>query len=51
MLGLTLKDGGASFEVNPHAMGVKEIEAKVPVQDGWLDIKIVDGQVVKAIME
>lgn len=51
MLGLTLKDGGASFEVNPHAMGVKEIEAKIPVRDGWLDIKVEDGQVVKAIVE
>jgi len=46
MLGLKLVDGGASYEVTPHAMGVKEIEAKIPVKDGWLFVKVVDGEVV-----
>jgi len=32
--------------VTPHAMGVKEIEAKIPVKDGWLFVKVVDGEVV-----
>ncbi|MBQ2986762.1 MAG: hypothetical protein IJE23_04695 [Tyzzerella sp.] len=44
MLGLKLKDGGASYKVTPHALGVKELEAKIPVKDGWLLVKVVDGE-------
>ena len=47
MLGLKLMDGGAFYELNPHAMGIKEIEAKIPIKDGWLRIKVEDGKVVK----
>ena len=38
---------GVFYEVTPHAMGVKEIEAKIPIRDGWLFIKVKDGKVVK----
>lgn len=46
MLGLTLKNGGESYEVNPHPMGVEEIHAKVPVKDGWLVVDVKDGKAV-----
>ena len=48
MLGLRLKNGGDSYELMPHAMEVKEIEAKIPVKNGWLFIKILDGKVVQS---
>ncbi len=41
MLGLKLN--GDTYEVTPDTLGVKEIEAKIPVNDGWLLIKVVDG--------
>lgn len=43
ILGLKLIDGGTTYEVLPHAMGIKEINAKIPVKDGWLEIRVVDG--------
>ena len=48
ILGLKLTNGGTSYELTPHAMGVEEIEARIPVLDGWLDIKVEDGIVLKA---
>lgn len=47
MLGLSLKNGGDSYKLTPHAMGVKKIEAKIPIKDGWLMVKVEDGKVVK----
>lgn len=47
MLGLKLKDGGSVYQVTPHTMGVKEIEAKIPVKEGWVSIRVVDGKVVR----
>lgn len=44
MLGLKLKDGGETYEVTPHAMGVKEIDARIPVKNGWLSIRVKDGK-------
>lgn len=43
VLGLKLIDGGATYEVLPHAMGIKEIDAKIPIKDGWLEVRVVDG--------
>ncbi len=45
MLGLKLTDGGMTYEVNPHAMGLEEIHARIPVKDGWLVIDVIDGKV------
>lgn len=45
MLGLKLKDGGKEYEIIPHTMGVKEIKAKIPVEDGWLWIQVTNGKV------
>lgn len=42
MLGLKLVDGGASYEVKPNTLGVKEIHAKIPTQTGWLLVDVVD---------
>ena len=44
MLGLKLADGGDSYEVTPHPLGVKEIHAKIPTRAGWLVIDVVDGK-------
>ncbi len=46
MLGLRLEDGGEKYEVVPHTMGVQEINAKIPVRDGWLLIQVKDENVV-----
>lgn len=48
MLGLKLNDGGEKYEITPHMMGVKEINAKIPVKDGWLSIQVMDGEVTLA---
>ena len=47
ILGLKLLDGGASYELTPHTMGIRHIDAKIPIKDGWLKIKIEDGKVVE----
>lgn len=47
ILGLRLKDGGDSYEVSPHTMGIKNIEAKIPIKDGWLFLQVVEGKVIK----
>ena len=46
MLGLTLLDGGETYEIKPNPLGVKEIHAKIPTKAGWLEIDVVDGIVV-----
>ena len=46
MLGLKLADGGETYEITPHMMGVKEMEARIPVKNGWLSIKVSDGKIV-----
>lgn len=45
ILGLKLKDGGERYEVMPHPMGLKEINAKIPIKNGWLSIKVSDEKV------
>ena len=45
ILGLKLENGGETYHVTPHTMGLKEIEAKIPVKDTWLFIHVVDGEV------
>lgn len=45
VLGLQLKDGGRTYEINPHTMGIEKIEAKIPIQEGWLLIYVNNGQV------
>lgn len=49
MLGLKLTDGGESYEITPHMMGVKELEARIPVKDGWLSVKVIDGEVISRL--
>lgn len=44
MLGLKLKDGGESYEVIPHTMGLEKLCAKIPIKNGWLDIQVIDGK-------
>ena len=44
ILGLKLENGGGTYHVTPHTMGLKEIEAKIPVKDKWLSIHVTDGQ-------
>jgi len=39
-------NGGETYEITPHMMGIKELEAKIPVKSGWLFIKIIDGEVI-----
>lgn len=46
ILGLKLENGGESYEINPHTMGIEEIHAKIPVKKGWLCINVVDGNAV-----
>ena len=46
ILGLKLIDGGKTYEITPHTMGIREINARVPVKDGWLLIRVLDGNVV-----
>lgn len=50
ILGLKLVDGGESYEISPHMMGLEEIEARIPVKNGWLDVKVKDGIVTSQII-
>ena len=45
MLGLKLSNGGETYEINPHTLGVKEIHAKIPTKKGWIQIDVVDEKV------
>ena len=45
MIGLKISNGGENYQVMPHAMGVKEIYAKIPTAKGWLEIEICHGEV------
>lgn len=45
VLGVKIKDGGETFSIEPHTMGLTNITAKIPVKQGWLSVEIVDGQV------
>lgn len=49
MLGLKLSDGGESYEITPNMMGVREIEAKIPVKAGWLSVHVLDGKVTSKL--
>ena len=51
MLGLKLIDGGKSYEITPNMMGVREIEARIPVKTGWLSIHVLDGKVTSRLEE
>lgn len=46
MLGLKVKNGGEVYEVTPHTMGVQNMEAKIPVKNGWLHIIVRDGKLL-----
>ena len=46
ILGLKLIDGGKTYEITPHTMGIRQINARVPMKDGWLLIQVSDGNVV-----
>jgi hypothetical protein len=50
ILGLKLVDGGESYEISPHMMRLEEIEARIPVKNGWLDVKVKDGIVTSQII-
>lgn len=45
ILGVKLKNGGETFSVEPHTLGLTNIKAKIPVKDGWISIQITDGKV------
>lgn len=45
ILGVRMANGGEKVSVNPNIMGLKEIQAKLPLKEGWLLIKIQDGNV------
>lgn len=49
ILGLKLSNGGEDYELTPHMMGIEELEAKIPVKNGWLYVKVADGKVVSKI--
>ena len=44
ILGLSIKEGGKEYSVNPHLMGLTDIDAEFPVADGTLKISIHGGK-------
>lgn len=40
IMGLMLEQGGEICNIAPYAIGIEKIEAKIPVQDGWLSITV-----------
>ncbi len=45
VLGVKIKNGGETFSVEPHTMGLTNVKAKIPVKQGWLSIQIIDGTI------
>jgi len=45
ILGIHIEDGGKKVHCNPHSSGLKEIHAKLPLRDGWLEVCVHDGEV------
>lgn len=50
MLGLKLINGGAEYSITPHMMGVEEMEAKLPLRDRWLFVKVKNGKVTSKLI-
>lgn len=44
ILGVCIEDGGKTVRINPHLMGLTDVDAKIPLGDGWLTINIHDGE-------
>lgn len=40
ILGIQIEDGGKRIHVNPHLLGLTDIEAKLPLEQGMLEITI-----------
>ena len=40
ILGVSIKDGGKEISVHPNLMGLTDVEAKIPVGEGTLEISI-----------
>lgn len=40
MLGISIEQGGKLVRINPHLFEVEDIEAKLPLGEGWLDLSI-----------
>lgn len=45
ILGLSIKDGGKTYSVNSHLMGLTDIDAEFPIADGTLKISIHGGKI------
>ena len=50
MLGLKLMNGGTEYTITPHMMGVKQLEAKIPLKNGWLFVEVEDGKVTSKLL-
>lgn len=45
ILGIHIENGGRKVYFHPHLLGLEEIEAKIPLQNGWLNLSIHGGVV------
>lgn len=43
IIGLKISGGGKRYEIHPRLMGLKEIYAKIPIKEGWLEKHINGG--------
>ena len=37
---MTVTDGGKTVTVKPHPLGLTDLEASIPLPDGWLQVAI-----------
>ena len=44
VLGIRIENGGEKVYFKPHLSGLKEIEAKLPLKNGWLQIHVHEGE-------
>lgn len=45
ILGISVEHGGKKVCIEPHLFGIEEVEAKIPLREGWLSISIQQGKI------
>ena len=45
VLGVKISNSGREINISPTSFGLTDIDATIPIPDGWLEISVHDGKV------